>query len=434
MPGRRQQNQRRGEANAHAADYNLFHGMTAWMNAARLTCVAVVYALAMGPEARAQTLPSEPIVFADGRVTVSGDAWAGIAPQDTGFFNYTDYEYSALRLLRFDVSASVKAGEHLTLLGEVRSDNLGRPRPYALYARIRPWARRAFDIQAGRIPPTFGAFAHRTYAWENPLIGYPLAYQYLTSLRPDSLPANADDLLKMRGRGWLSHFSIGNVEPQQGVPLVSILRWDTGVQVHAASDLAEATASVTAGTLSNPVFPDDNGGRQFAGRLALHPLVGLVIGASAAHGPFVSSSAARSATGGDGGDAFAQTAWGGDVEYSRGYYLVRVETVFSQWTLPSVEAPFINGPLTALATSVEGRYKITAGLYGAARLDHLGFSEVTGSAGRTTWDAPVSRVEVGGGYSIQRNLVLKLSYQHNSRDTERVPVLNLVAAQLVFWF
>src|SRR5438445_5776950 len=44
-----------------------------------------------------------------------------------------------------------------------------------------------FDVQIGRIPPTFGAFARRTYANDNPLIGYPLAYQYLTSLRADAL-------------------------------------------------------------------------------------------------------------------------------------------------------------------------------------------------------------------------------------------------------
>jgi predicted porin len=90
--------------------------------------------------------------------------------------------------------------------------------------------------------------------------------------------------------------------------------------------------------------------------------------------------------------------------------------------------------LSALATSVEGRYKVTAGFYAAARLDHLGFSEVSGSARRATWDAPVTRVEVGGGYAIQRNLLLKLSYQHNTRDTARVPERNLTAAQLVFWF
>ena len=49
-------------------------------------------------------------------------------------------------------------------------------RPYALYLRIRPWLNRDFDIQVGRVPPTFGAFARRTYANDNPLIGYPLAY------------------------------------------------------------------------------------------------------------------------------------------------------------------------------------------------------------------------------------------------------------------
>src|SRR5881394_2063902 len=173
---------------------------------ARLTLLPVVCAARL---AAAQSLPSEPIALADGRVTVSGDLSAGFGTDDAGFFNYTDYEHSALRLFRVDVMAAVKAGPHFTLLGEIRTENLGMVRPYALYLRIRPWTTRDFDIQVGRVPPTFGAFARRTYANDNPLIGYPLAYQYLTSLRPDSLPANADALLRMRGRGWLSTFSIG---------------------------------------------------------------------------------------------------------------------------------------------------------------------------------------------------------------------------------
>jgi len=131
---------------------------------------------------------------------------------------------------------------------------------------------------------------------------------------------------------------------------------------------------------------------------------------------------------------FTQTAWGGDIEYSRDYYLVRFETILSDWTVPVVRAPVIDVPLRALATSVEGRYKIAPGLYAAARLDHLGFSEVTGAVTRGTWDAPVTRLEVGGGYSIQRNLIFKFSYQHNTRDGGRVRMLNLAAAQLVFWF
>src|SRR5260370_4873498 len=138
----------------------------------------------------AQTLPSEPIALAGGRVTVGGDISASFGSQDPGFFNYTDYEHSALRLLRIDVSAAAKAGPHFSVLGEIRTENVGPVRAYALYARIRPWTRRDFDIQVGRIPPTFGAFARRTYANDNALVGYPLAYQYLTSLRPDARPSS----------------------------------------------------------------------------------------------------------------------------------------------------------------------------------------------------------------------------------------------------
>jgi hypothetical protein len=99
-----------------------------------------------------------------------------------------------------------------------------------------------------------------------------------------------------------------------------------------------------------------------------------------------------------------------------------------------VQAPFIDVPLRATGTYLEGRYKIRPRVYAAARLDHLGFNEITGTSIRETWDAPVTRVEVGGGYSLQRNLIFKLSYQHDTRDTAHVPVSNLTAAQIVFWF
>jgi len=238
----------------------------------------------------------------------------------------------------------------------------------------------------------------------------------------------------MRGRGWLTGFSIGNQTLENGVPLVSAFRWDTGVQVHAGTDVIDGTVSVTTGTLSNPRVTDDNSAPQVAVRVGAHPLPGLVLGVSAAQGPFVSSTAARGAVG-DGNDkSFTQTAWGADVEYSRGYYLLRAETIWSQWKLPALGAPVIDTPLTAQSTSVEGRYKVRPGLYVAARVDHLGFSDIVGSAGTQSWDAPVTRVEVGAGYSLQRNVLLKVSVQHNTRDGGRVTRSTLPAIQIVYWF
>jgi hypothetical protein len=46
----------------------------------------------------------------------------------------------------------------------------------------------------------------------------------------------------------------------------------------------------------------------------------------------------------------------------------------------------------------------------------------------------VTRVEIGGGYSLQRNLLLKIAYQYNIRDAGAVHNLGLVTSQLHFWF
>lgn len=395
--------------------------------------------LAVAAGVSAQGLPSEPVTVAGGHLTISGDVAASYGSADPGWFNYTDYEHLALRLVRADVTAVVTAGDHVAILGDIRTENFDSIEPYALYVRIRPWTSRPLDIQAGRIPPTFGAFARRTYANDNPLIGYPLAYQYLTTLRPDSVPATADELLQRRGSGWLTRYTIGSTTPDRGVALVSAFRWDTGVQLHAGAPNGpiSATASVTTGTLSNPLFNDDNGGRQFAGRVELRPTAGVVVGASMARGPFLTEPASRGAVGEGHGTDFTQTAWGGDVEVSHGYYLVRVESILSAWRLPIVRTPALTDSLRAWSTSVEGRYRIKPGLYAAARFDHLGFGDLTGTLGTQSWDAPVSRVEVGGGYSIVRNLLLKASVQDNVKHHYNGPLPRrgrYVETQIVWWF
>ena len=394
--------------------------------------------------AGAQTLPTGPVAFADGRVTVAGDVSAAYGSADPGFFDYTDYDHSMLRLVRINVSGTIKANEHFALLGDLQTENLDSLRPYALFVRVRPWTNRALDIQIGRVPPTFGSFGRRMYVSDNPLIGYPLAYQYLTSLRPDALPANADELLQKRSFGWLVRYSVGDANATPGVPLVNGFRWDTGVQVHAAlpNDVVSVTGSITAGTLSNPLFDDDNGGRQMATRVETRPVTGLIAAVSYARGAFLRDDAVRAATADTHAPQFMQTSWGADLEYSRDHFVLRGEAIHSAWEVPICSAcdvarrtPAIDSPLTATSLSFEGKYTITPGLYAAARYGRLGFSDITGTTTTAPWEAPVTRLEIGGGYAIQRNLLAKVSYQRNQRDGGRLTTrANLFGMQLVFWF
>ncbi len=378
--------------------------------------------------AYAQPLPEGPIRAFDDRVTISGEvvATAGSA-DEIAYFNYTDYEHNALRMMRLGISGVYRPAGWVAFVGELRSEDLGHPTAYAAYIRLHPWRERALDIQAGRIPPAFGSFGRRAYDTGNPVIGYPLAYQYLTSLRTDAIPASADDVLRMRARGWRSSFPIGSTVPGPGIPLVSAFQWDTGVQVNWKTGLLNVTGAVTNGTLSNPRLSDDNNGKQWSGRVSVTPAVGLIVGGSAARGAWLARSVSPNSKP-------AQRSLGGDVEYSRDHWIVRGETVWSRWEFPAALSPANVSKLDALATWVEGRYRLTPRVYLAARADRLGFSPLQGSVLTLPWDAPVKRLESGAGFYVQRNLILRATAQANWREGGRVRQRTYFSGQLAYWF
>ena len=106
-----------------------------------------------------------------------------------------------------------------------------------------------------------------------------------------------------------------------------------------------------------------------------------------------------------------QHALGLDAEYSRDHWMLRGELIWNRWQVPTLART-----LDATSAFVEGRYKISPGVFVAGRIDRLGFSELPSSFGSRTWDAPVTRLETGAGYYIRRNLLAKGTYQHNWRD------------------
>lgn len=401
------------------------------MRQAGLALLLVVTAVA---GSAAQALPDQPISLANGRVVLGAEVTATFAPKDPGFFNYTSYEFSALRNLRLGVSTEIKATERLQVLGEVRLDHGRVLEAYGLYVRIRPFPRRRFDIQAGRVPPTFGALSRTAYGTGNLLIGQPLAYQYLTSIRTDALPATADDLLRMRGRGWLSSFSVGNHRPGPGVPIVNTSRWDTGVQLHGVAGIFEWTSALTAGSLSDPRFGDNNHGRQLAGRVVARPWPSTVLGMSASTGAWLDRSLDNHLAAPAGDHGARQTAFAGDAEFSAGPFLVRGEAIRSSWEMPAVRSWRLDRPIVAIATLIEGRYKFAPGAYVALRGDRLDFSPVRGAAGPAEWDAQTWRLETAVAYSLTRAITVKAAWQKNSRDGGRVRKDALVAAQVMYWF
>jgi hypothetical protein len=395
--------------------------------------LAVVACLASSAPVLAQHWPVTPVSFADGKVLLAGDASATFGSEDPGWFTYTDYQTSGIRRARAGVTVEVRASRRLAFLTEFRAETGAGASAYAWYVRLSPFANGLVDIQAGRIPPVFGTYARRSYPQDNPLIGDPLGYQYLTSARSDAVPANADELLKMRGRGWRVRYSVGEPDPEPGVPVIAAGRWDTGVEVRAGTRIFEASAAWTVGTLSYPLVRDDNRGGQFAGRVVWRPVPAFSIGASAARGAWVADAVLDSRAGIPAG-RYDQRAFGLDSEASWGRWLIRGELIANTWVLPPLDSPRIADPLKATTGYLEVKVRLLPRLYVAGRGDSLRFSKIAGSTVTNTWDANVSRIEFGAGYTVRRGLVLKASVMNNRRDGGLVHQSLLGAVQALFWF
>ena len=83
----------------------------------------------------------------------------------------------------------------------------------------------------------------------------------------------------------------------------------------------------------------------------------------------------------------------------------------------------------------EIKYAFEFGGYVAGRFDAMRFGKIRDSGGRErTWDANVTRFEVGVGYRFDRSTLAKLVYQHDELEYEgaatRYERPSLVAAQL----
>jgi hypothetical protein len=441
--------------------------------ASRSALVATLWLVTAAVPARADYLPARPISLWNDRLVVSGEVTLTTGLQDEGYFNAIDYSHDAFNLLTMSGSADFRIHDRVSVLGEVvdeiglRAREFGTSdrhviRAYALYVRVQPIAEHPFYVQAGRIPPVFGAFARQEYGSGNPLIGLPLAYHYPTVVRPDVVPPSVGEMVANRGEGWWVRYPRLSLQGEQGVPLTSARRWDTGVQVRWGDGPVDVAVALTNGSLSKPLTVDDNGGKQVSARVGWRPSAALSLGASLAKGEFVSDEARGALPVSTQNRGYRQDALGIDAEVSGGHVVLRGEVVASRWF-----TPFVDGEPTrrlgAMAGWIEGRVKLSPRWSVAARAERLGFSNFQsgietpenpagmapygmdgGSTGSPTsdastgpdlsWDAPVTRIEAGVGYLLQRNVKLKAAYQYDWRDGGRVRREGHFAVQALYWF
>lgn len=363
-------------------------------------------------------------------LSFGGEVSASVSRRDDiAFFNYTDYEHSTLRQARLRLMLEARLPVRLDLLGELRVENDQVNAP-ALFVRWQPWDARPFHVQAGRLPLTIGAFARRAYGSDNLVVGVPLVYQYLTSVRPDALPETPDDLVRMRARGWRPSYPLGSTDQAPGLPLLAYSRGDTGVQMQWTGQSWTAAAAVTRGTAADPRVRDNNDGVTVSSRLAIMRPSGLTVGISGSRGKWVGQAVESLLPPSARDRGMAQSLLGVDAEFARGHWILRGE-----WWHSRFEVPTLVETISASGGFVESRYRFRPRWQVAARIDRLTFSEIaSASALPMPWDAPLWRVEGMLGYRVTRQVDLRAGYQYNWREAGRVRERGFPTLQALMWF
>jgi hypothetical protein len=406
------------------------------MAARRFGSVWFAAALTVVPAAVWAQTTDAPVVTTERRIAVGGDLALIAAPPDTRtYFNYTSYDQDGLRTVRVRLDGEWHLLDGLSLVGELRTENTSALHASAFYLRWQPGTRHDLSIQIGRIPPVIGAFGRRAYGRDNAVLGLPLAYQYLTSLRPDALPASAVDLLAMRGRGWQPTYPIGSREFRPGVPLVSGSSWDTGTEGLWTTRRFDLAGAVTLGSPADPLVRETNGRLMWSGRAAAKLPAGVTVGVSGARAGWLQDSVLDLTPEGR-HTPDTQSLLGVDTEFGVGRWLVRAEWLRSRFDLPLPADPSPARRLFARSGFVEGRVKLHPRLQVGVRVDRLRFSTIQdpATAGWLPWDANVDRVEAEFGVRLTRPLELRAGWQQNWRPGSRAVRRGIPVAGLLYWF
>jgi len=270
----------------------------------------------------------------------------------------------------------------------------------------------AFDIsiQLGKFPGVIGNFIPRHDGPNDNFLRYPIVYDHPTDLgwrKPQK--SNAGLIAKRdqqhewdRGMPviWGAYYATG------GAMFGSweFLNWRFAAMNTAPGDWPEGWA------LS---WDDHEDKFNYMGRLGVVPLFGLEVGLNVSRGPYLDKDA-EAKLGGKDRDEFHQILYGIDATYSMGDLDLYFEAYQSEW-----QAHNIQGDLKTWAWYVEGKYTFVPGFYGALRFGREAFSSIRDSDGeRKTWDRDVDRLEIGAGYWLKKNLLLRCEVERNWTEAD----------------
>ena len=272
-------------------------------------------------------------------------------------------------------------------------------------------------IDVGKVLNPFGNFIRRKQAQFNPLYGYPLAYDYRTNLRSDSYPTNSAELLALKGsrsRNFTHSRNslidgITNSSSIDGMPILDS-RYPVGLIYYSRHKNVDYYLGLTNNALSNNTSTATSKQKNVLAKIAYARDDKLKVGVSLSAGSYLDSKVPFPT--GFASDDYLQKVVGIDISYRNKNLIINSELISNAF-----ESPRIAQDLRTDAYYIETQYFWTDSSYGAARVGGLKFGDISSANGTlSTWDNDRSRIELGVGYYVNRDVLAKAFIQDT--DTE----------------
>ncbi|MFT3866959.1 MAG: hypothetical protein QM715_00545 [Nibricoccus sp.] len=304
---------------------------------------------------------------------------------------------------RLTLFLDARWGADLYGFAQVRADNGFDPNAETKHLRLdeymlryRPLHDGTLYVQAGQFSTVIGNWTRRHGSWENPFIGAPLPYEYVTPICDLSAPKDVETFL--------------NPEPDEKyeyVPIVWGPAYSSGVAIGGAIGKFDYACEVKNTAPSSMPESWSIGKTGFsapttAARVGFRPNMRWNLGLSGSDGAYMLPAASSTFPPGKSRRDYRQRLFGADAEFAWHHLQVWSEVFESRFDVPGI------GTVATRAGYIETKYKFTPAFYGGLRLNRQTFSSIDFEGRRVPWARDDSRFDLVGGCRLSANVQCKL--------------------------
>lgn len=348
----------------------------------------------------------------DIRPSLEAVIWSGDTPAPA----LLGYDDDAFFAPRFSLDVDAAAGENFTFHSSTRWDRGfdagsapdGELRIDEAFLRWRVFDDQRLNFQIGKYASFFGAWSGQHDFFDDPFLLAPLPYSQLIGVSPTS-PANP---LNTGGPGG-GALPLSMLQKDQWASMAWGAGYGIGGGAFGSTEHFDYALEVKNSALST--HPDTWQEINFShptvtARVGYRPDATWAFGLSASRGAWPEVNAV-----GVDRDDLIQTSLGLDVRWARHDWIVSGEVVLTEFETAG------SGDLQAASWFVQARYKVSPGVWLAARVGQMLANDAVGPGGAAfAWQSDVWRAEIGGGWRIRPNVLLKAGYTFTHTEDDPV--------------